>query len=55
MLFVDRRSLKIINELPMPFKEGWGLTHSKEFLYATDGSHILYKIDKHTFDILEKI
>ena len=45
---IDRETFKVTEERPYPkgYKEGWGITHSDKFLFATDGSNILYQLDR---------
>ena len=42
-------------ELPSEMKEGWGLTNDESWLYATDGTENIYKIDPKEFKVVETI
>lgn len=35
--------------------EGWGLTHDNRYLYSSDGTHNIYKIDPDTFTVVDSI
>jgi len=36
-------------------REGWGITNDDNWLYVTDGSHKLYKVDPESLRVVEKI
>jgi len=40
---------------PPTMREGWGLTHDDEFIYASDGSASIFKIDASTFTVVETL
>ena len=41
----------------MPFEmiEGWGLCHDKKYLYTTDGTEYIYKIDPDTMQVISYV
>lgn len=41
--------------MPKEMAEGWGLTQDGHFLYASDGSETIYKIDPKTFKVLSQV
>lgn len=51
----DLKTLKKIAELPLPAKEGWGLTTDGKQLIMSDGSYNLYFIDPAAFSVNHKI
>lgn len=50
----DYESLSVVNQFLMPseMEEGWGLTHSDTYLYASDGTDQLFKIDPSDFSVV---
>ena len=47
----------LVEELPLPSEmdQGWGLTSDDTWLYATDGSEKIYKIDPEDFTVVDAI
>lgn len=39
--------------MPREMEEGWGLTHDDEFLYASDGTSKIFKINPEDFSVIE--
>ncbi len=54
---LDPNSLTIISEMKMPIEmeEGWGLTHDDTYLYASDGTNQIFKINPENFSVVEII
>lgn len=50
MLIINRETLKIEQEVQMPsqISAGWGITHSDDYLFVTDGSNKVFFLDKTT-------
>jgi glutamine cyclotransferase len=42
-------------DLPSEIAEGWGITHDDEFLYISDGSSSIFKIDPTDFTVVSSI
>ncbi|MCT4665033.1 MAG: glutaminyl-peptide cyclotransferase [Flavobacteriales bacterium] len=54
--FVYDTSFKLLNTFPYgKSKEGWGLCNDGKFLYKSDGSSTIYKIDPKNFREIEEI
>jgi glutamine cyclotransferase len=52
----DAKTLKKIKEMPFTKKiEGWGLTNDGAYLYQSDGSEKIYKLDSETLNIVDYI
>lgn len=51
---LDSKSLEKIGEFYNPY-QGWGLTTDGNYLYLTDGSATMYKIDPNTFNVLSSV
>lgn len=51
----DKETFQQINKIYYPIKEGWGITYDGTNLIMSDGSHILYVIDKEYFTELSRI
>jgi glutamine cyclotransferase len=52
----DAKTLKKIKEIPYTKKiEGWGLTNNGTYLYQSDGSEKIYKLDPETLNIVDYI
>jgi glutamine cyclotransferase len=41
--------------MPDEMEEGWGLTHSDSYLYASDGTDKLFKIDPTDFTVVSSV
>jgi len=41
--------------MPKDMVEGWGLTHDKKHLYASDGTEYIYILDPNTFTVINEI
>ena len=41
--------------MPIEMEEGWGLTHDSTFLYASDGTNRIFKINSNDFSVLDII
>ena len=41
--------------MPSPIKQGWGLTHDDSFIYLSDGTATIYKINATNFSIISSI
>ena len=44
--YVYKQDMQLAKMLTSPMAEGWGLCNDGESLYASDGSHLIYKLDK---------
>lgn len=42
-------------ELPLSIREGWGLSHYKDFLLVSDGSEKVHFLDTLTFEITRSL
>lgn len=51
----DKETFQLLNKIYYPVKEGWGITYNGSNLIMSDGSHILYIIDKAYFTELSRI
>lgn len=51
----DKETFEQINKIYYPIKEGWGITYNGTHLIMSDGSHILYILDKEYFTELSRI
>ncbi|MEG1554827.1 MAG: glutaminyl-peptide cyclotransferase [Rikenellaceae bacterium] len=51
----DRNTLKQIKEIEYPYAEGWGLTNDGQFLYMSDGTKYIYKLDPETLKEVDRI
>ena len=51
----DKDTLDIVKQLKMPkqMEEGWGLTHDNKFLYASDGTARIFKINPENFTVID--
>ena len=49
-LILDRETLKVVAEksYPKELREGWGLTNNDQYLFASDGSNMIFKLDPNT-------
>lgn len=45
----DKTNFHLIKKVLYPIEEGWGLTWDGQFLWMSDGSEILYRMDPETF------
>ena len=56
LLYIYDSNLNLLETKNMPkeFKEGWGLTHDNEFIYATDSRDKLFKLNE-KFEIVETL
>lgn len=54
-LIYDRRTLKKIKEAAYPYAEGWGLTNDGKYLYMSDGTKNIYKLDPETFKEIDRV
>ncbi len=50
----DKKNFQVLAEFNYN-TEGWGLTFDGEFLYMTDGSHIIYVLDPNTYSVVKQI
>lgn len=50
------QDLNLLNQgaIPNEFNEGWGLTHDENYMYASDGTEKIFKLDAN-FNIVETI
>jgi glutamine cyclotransferase len=57
VVFVFNQNLELESTLSMPaeMKEGWGLTHDDNFMYSTDGTANIYKINPDTFKVISQV
>jgi glutamine cyclotransferase len=57
MLIVDRQTLEVTNEIPVPkgFTEGWGLTHDSKWLYYSDGTNLIYGMSPNKLDKIDRL
>lgn len=53
----DKDTLSTAKELKMPkqMEEGWGLTHDSTFLYSSDGTNRIFKINATNFSVVDII
>lgn len=51
----DKETFQQVNKIYYPIKEGWGITYNGTLLIMSDGSHVLYIIDKEYFTELSRI
>lgn len=55
-MFMYNLSLTEQTQKPYPFdSEGWGLTNDGRYLYMSDGSHVIYKLDPNTLGVVGQI
>lgn len=54
-LVYDRKTLSKIKEIDYPYNEGWGLANDGKYLYMSDGTKNIYKIDPQTFAEVDRI
>lgn len=56
-IIIEKEGLKITKEINFPseIKEGWGLTHSQDKLYLTDGSSHIFILDPSTLKVEKKL
>lgn len=54
-LVYDRRTLQKIKEIDYPYAEGWGLTNDGKFLYMSDGTKNIYKLEPETLKEVDRI
>lgn len=54
-MIYGRRTLQKIREQDYPYAEGWGLTNDGRYLYMSDGSKYIYKLNPETFKELNRI
>lgn len=45
----DKATFQLLKKVQYPIDEGWGLTWDGNFLWMSDGSEILYRMDPETF------
>lgn len=45
----DKNTFQLLKKVQYPIEEGWGLTWDGSFLWMSDGSEILYRMDPETF------
>ncbi len=50
----DKENFNLISEFSLN-TEGWGLTNDEDYLYLSDGTHYLHKIEPASFTVIEKI
>ena len=55
IVFKYNKNFDLIDTLVLPpeMKEGWGLTSDDTYLYATDGSEMLFTIDPASFTVVD--
>ena len=53
-VYDENLNLEEQGKMPSEFKEGWGLTHDSQFMYASDGTDKIFKIDEN-FKIIDTI
>lgn len=53
----DKNTLGISKEMKMPkqMEEGWGLTHDDQFMYSSDGTNRIFKINPSDFSVIDII
>lgn len=53
----DAKTFEKIGEKQMPkqMEEGWGLSHDENFIYASDGTYKIFKINPETFEVISFI
>lgn len=54
-LVYDRRTLQKIKEIEYPYAEGWGLTNDGRYLYMSDGTKNIYKLEPETLKEVDRI
>lgn len=56
-VFVFNKELELEETMEMPheMKEGWGLTHDEHFMYSTDGTANIYKINPDGFRVISHV
>jgi glutamine cyclotransferase len=56
-VYVFNNDLSPLMTLKMPdqMKEGWGLTHDSQYIYATDGTASIFTIDPDSFTVINQI
>lgn len=54
ILTYDKETFELMDTADYPY-EGWGLTHDGEHLIASDGSHTLHFLDRHTFRVIRHL
>jgi glutamine cyclotransferase len=51
----DKETFQQLNKLYYPIKEGWGIAYNGSSLIMSDGSNILYMLDKEYFTELSRV
>lgn len=41
--------------MPTQMKEGWGLTHDDKYLYASDGSDTIFRLNPQDLSVVDEI
>ena len=56
-VLVYDKHLKYLNTLTYPaeLKQGWDLAHSPNYLYVTNGSNKIYKVEPHEFTVISSV
>ena len=57
LLFIDRDTLEITSEqlFPNGIREGWGITNDNLYLYVTDGSQFMHRVDISTLEYVDRM
>ena len=55
MFIYDKGTFNLLREVPAPTLEGWGITNYGNELVMSDGSEILYFMDKEHFSVTRKL
>lgn len=55
MFIYDKSTFNLLREAPSPTAEGWGITINGDELIMSDGSEVLYFMDKEYFSVTKKL
>lgn len=57
VVFIYDLDLELQKQVSMPseIKEGWGLCNDGEYLYISEGSEKIYKVNPDTFEVISRI